>query len=107
MGDIDLTHYVRIFRKWLWLIGASVLVAVLGTYLASFTVVPTYQTSLTLLVGEGTANPTLSLDEITTSQRIADAYAGMVRRQPVLEAAGKALGLPDSWRDLQNRVTVV
>ena len=104
MADVDLRRHAAILRKWLWLIALCTALAAGASYHASQSVPPTYRTSLTLMVGESVASPRASLDDVSASQQLAAIYARMVRRQPILEATVKALGLNADWRELQERV---
>ena len=107
MSYVDLRRYLLIAWKWLWLIAICTAIAAGGSYYASKSMLATYRASITLLVGEDTTNPNVRPDEVSTSQRLADAYAGMVRRQPVMAGTVEALGLQMSWRELQDQVLSV
>lgn len=107
MVDVDFTRLTRIALKWLWLIFLAVAVAAGTSYFASESMQPTYRTSVTLMVGDHSANPNVSPDEISTSQRLADGYAVMAQRQPILDATVKALGLQTSWWELRERVVAL
>jgi capsular exopolysaccharide synthesis family protein len=76
------------------------------SYAVTQTMPRTYVTSTTLMVGESSATPNLSPNDQTTSQRIAAVYAGVVRRQPILQATIDTLQLPYSWQELRDRVLV-
>lgn len=104
MVDMELGRLLRMVWKWLWLIVVAVGIAAAASYYASQSMEPMYRTSLTLMVGGDIANPNLRVDELTTSQRLAEGYAAMAQRQPVLEATIKALGLETSWTELRDRV---
>ena len=106
VADVDLARYVRIFWKWSWLIILSVGIAAGSGYLATRSMAPSYTTSFTIMVGEDASNPNLTIDQVNTSQRLADAYAAAVRRQPVLEGTVDSLLLQTTWQELQSRVLV-
>ncbi len=107
MSDVDLTRYARILRRWLRLIILAVAIAAGASYAVSMSMPKMYLSSVTLLVGEETTSARVSFDDISVSQRAAAVYAGMARRQPVLQSTVDALRLPFSWRELQSRVVVV
>jgi capsular exopolysaccharide synthesis family protein len=103
-ADVDVGHFLRIIRKWLWLVVLCVGMAAAASYEVTKQLTPTYRTSLTLMVGAEDSNPNVSSDELAYTQRLAFSYAALAGRQPVLEATVAALGLPGTWRDLQARV---
>ena len=107
MSEVDVGRYFQILPKWLWLIIISVAIAAGGSYYASQSMPATYRTSMTLMVGEDTANPNVKPDEMFTSQRLAQAYTAMVRRQPVLEATIESLGLQTTWLALRDQVIAI
>ena len=104
MVDVEIGRLLRIAWKWLWLIVIAVGIAAAASYYASQSMEPMYRTSITLMVGGDIANPILRGDELSTSQRLAEGYAAMAQRQPVLEATVKALGLKITWPELRGRV---
>jgi len=106
MPDANLNRYAAAVWKWLWLIVICTAAAGYVGYRATQSLPPTYRTYTTLMVGDITANPGVSTDDLTMSQRLVTIYAGMILRQPVLDAAVKSLGLPTDWQELQDRVLV-
>jgi Mrp family chromosome partitioning ATPase/capsular polysaccharide biosynthesis protein len=106
MTDVDLARYLRVVRKWSWLIVLATVGAAVCGYWATQSMPRIYRTSTTLMVGEVTSSPSVTADEFGFTQRAANAYAALVRRQGVLEPTVKALGLPTDWRELQGRVLV-
>jgi Mrp family chromosome partitioning ATPase/capsular polysaccharide biosynthesis protein len=83
------------------LIGAGV------SYLAARSMPRTYLSSVTLIVGDEAFGARVNIEDITTSQRMAAVYAGMVMRQPVMEATIQTLGLATTWHELQTRVLAI
>jgi polysaccharide biosynthesis transport protein len=102
--DLDLGNYLRVVRKWWWLILACVALAGGISYWVSQSMPSAYRASATLMVGDRQISPNVTMDKITTSQRLAAIYADMARREPVLQAAVDALGLRTSWWELRDRV---
>lgn len=107
MPDLDLSRYLRALVRWWCLIVTTTLVAAIAAYVGSQFAIPTYRTSITLMVGEEQANPNATPDQAMLSQRLAAQYVEMARRQPVLEATVKAVALGIDWRELRERVLVV
>jgi len=107
VSDLDLTRYARVIRRWLWLIIMAVGVAAGASYGASMLMPKIYLSSITLLVGEETTNPKVNPEDIGVSQRAAATFAGLAKRQPVLQSTVDALRLPFNWRELQTHVVVV
>ena len=89
-----LEQYFAVVKKWLWLILASMLVATVSSYQAVSRVPRIYQSTTTVMIGQSLqqANPTNQ--DFYISQQLAQTYAHMVSRRPVLQTAAEALGLP-------------
>lgn len=101
---IELSQYFKIVWKWWWLIVLSTGIAAVGSYVASQQQPRIYQTTTTLMVGQviQKANPTGS--DFITVQQLAESYAQMANRQPILQATVEGLGLNMSWQQLKRRV---
>jgi len=71
-----------------------VLVATVSSYVSTMRVPRIYQATTTVMVGTSLqkANPTNQ--DLYISEQLAQTYAGMVRRRPILQGAANALGLP-------------
>jgi capsular exopolysaccharide synthesis family protein len=102
---MELRQYLSVVRKWWWLILLSVVVAASASYLATKTVAKTYLSRATLIVGQALLNPNPSASEFSVGSALAQSYADLARRQPVLNGALETLGLPWDWSALQNMVT--
>ncbi|MFL7809112.1 MAG: Wzz/FepE/Etk N-terminal domain-containing protein, partial [Anaerolineae bacterium] len=91
---MELAQYWSVVRRWWWLIVASVLVATVSSYVSTMRVPRIYQATTTVMVGTSLqkANPTNQ--DLYISEQLAQTYAGMVRRRPILQGAANALGLP-------------
>lgn len=91
---MELAAYLRIFRRWLWLI---ILLALLGggiSFVVARTQAPMYQASTTIQIGSSRSlsNPATSL--LSTEVQLAQTYAVLARTFPVIEGTVKALNLP-------------
>ena len=90
---VELREYFFIIKKWLWLIILSMLLAG-GTAFAvsKWMVSPIYQASTTLLITQSSNPTTFSYQDILSSQRVAQTYAELLQKRPVLEETLKRLG---------------
>lgn len=102
---MELRQYINIITKWLWLILLSVGIAATASYLASRAATPLYQTKTTLLVGQGTQNLNLSSYDLYIGQQLAQTYAELVKREPVLKGVVESLGLKRNWTTLAGQVS--
>ena len=101
---MDITKYLKRILRWWWLIALSTIIAAGMSYFVTQQQPKIYQSVTTLLVGQviQQANPTGS--DFFTTEQLAESYAQMAVRQPVLQAAVEALDLPFSWKALDGRV---
>jgi polysaccharide biosynthesis transport protein len=107
MADVDLAKYLGIVWKWLWVIALSTLLAGVVSSNVTDRLPPIYRASATLMVGEAVTNPTLSPDDVALAERVADSYAELIQRQPILDATSRALGLSEGWLELKKNVLTV
>jgi non-specific protein-tyrosine kinase len=91
---MDLKRYLSAIRKWWWLLVASTLVATVSGYYAVSRMPRIYQATTSLMVGQSLneANPTNQ--DLYISGQLAQTYREIVTRQPILQGAAEALGLP-------------
>lgn len=103
---MDITQYLKRVMRWWWLFLLSTVIAGSISYYASSQLPRVYQTSATLLVGQviQKANPTGQ--DFYTIEQLAESYAQIGVRQPVLQATIDGLGLKMSWQALRSRVHV-
>jgi capsular exopolysaccharide synthesis family protein len=90
---MGLEQVFAVIRKWLWLIVASVLVATVFGYLGTLQMPRIYQATTTVMVGQVLGQPDPSAQDLYLSQQLAQTYADMVRRRPILEGVAEALAL--------------
>ncbi|HRE49076.1 MAG TPA: hypothetical protein PLD47_15215 [Aggregatilineales bacterium] len=100
---MELAVYLRLFRRWLWLILIGVVLGVGIRWLTMRAATPLYQAATTIRIGSSgaLANPGSSL--ITTEFQLAQTYAVLAKTYPVLEATVNTLKLPipaEKLRDL-------
>ncbi len=102
---MELRQYFNILWKWAWLIVLAVLIAASASYLASRAATPLYSTKTTLLVGPGTQNVNLSTYDFYLGQQLAQTYAQLARREPVVKGVIQSLGLKRSWGSLAGQIS--
>ncbi len=102
---MELRHYVTVLLKWWWLIVASVLVASVSSYLGTRAVPTSYISRATLMVGQALQDPNPNYSEFYTGQVLAQNYADLARREPVLQGVLDSLGLSWHWTALQGMVS--
>jgi|SRR3990172_3501484 len=105
MNDfVELRRYITIVIRWWWLIILAVAAASTIGYEVSRRQPRVYQASTTVIVGQSIqiANP--DTRDIQASQLVAQTYADIVRRQPVLQGAVERLNLNETWQALRQRV---
>lgn len=107
MNDsIDLRQYIHLALKWWWLIALLALAGAASAYGFSRQQSPVYQATATIMVGQSIQATQLDTRDIYISQQLAQTYANIARRQPVLQSVVDALQLPDNWQTLRSRVTI-
>jgi succinoglycan biosynthesis transport protein ExoP len=103
---MELREYLALIRKWWWLIVLCTVLAAGASLMVSRSTPPTYQASTTLIVGQIIQDPNPNTQDMSTSERLAQTYAEMVRRQPILQATVEALDLGVGWKALREQVSV-
>jgi Mrp family chromosome partitioning ATPase/capsular polysaccharide biosynthesis protein len=91
---MELAAYLRVLRRWFWLIGLASVIFGSASFVVGRTQPPRYQASATIQVGSflSLANPNTGL--IQVGQQLAQNYAAIVTTYPVLEATVNKLQLP-------------
>jgi non-specific protein-tyrosine kinase len=107
MSDfVELRKVVTRIVKWWWLIIlVTVVMAGIG-YAVSQKQTRVYEATTTVMVGQFIQATELDRTDIQTSELLAQTYADLVRRQPVLQNVVDTLDLSDSWSVLRGRVSV-
>ena len=103
-GTFDLREYFDLARKWLWLFALSTAVAAVGAWLATLGMPRQYAKQTTLLVGRAAESANPDFQEIYLTQNLAQLYASMATRQPVMQRAVETLGWQISWQALRGLV---
>jgi succinoglycan biosynthesis transport protein ExoP len=90
---MELREYWNIFKRWWWLMVACVVVAGGSSYVGTRGMPRIYQATTTVIVGQTLQQANPSAGDLYISQQLAQTYAQMVQRQPILSGAAQALGL--------------
>jgi succinoglycan biosynthesis transport protein ExoP len=90
--ELELRQYLRIARKWWWLVVVSTLVAAGVGFQVSAMLPPVYRASTSLLVrAEGLGDGDYSA--VLASEHLAVTYTELLTKRPVIEVAARNLGL--------------
>ncbi len=103
---MELREYLQVLRKWWWLITLSTAVAGIGSWWIVKDQPPVYQTSTTLMIGRALEEVDPNYTDFYTSERLAQTYSELVRRERILRATAAALGYEEQWRSLRSQVGV-
>jgi non-specific protein-tyrosine kinase len=90
---MELHDYWKIAKKWWWLAVACVLISSVSSYLGTLEMPRIYRATTTVIVGQTLSQADPNSQDIWISQQLAQTYAEMVKRQPILKGAAEALGL--------------
>jgi capsular exopolysaccharide synthesis family protein len=101
---MEFKHYLNLVWKWSWLVILAVVVAGVASYLSSKSTTPLYRTKTTVMVGRAIENPDPNARDFTTGQQLAQTYAQLAVREPVLRATIERLELRMSVQALASRV---
>jgi capsular exopolysaccharide synthesis family protein len=91
---MEIRQYFTIIKKWWWLILASTLVASAASYYAVSRMPKIYQAGTTVIVGQSLQQANPNDSDLWISQQLAQTYQDLASRQPILQGAADALGLP-------------
>ena len=106
---MELRQYWELFRKWLWLILLTTVIAAVAAYFFSSRQTPIYRASTRLLVSQSVSNSaSLQYADILAAERLSSTYAQMLTARPLLEAAITEAGLEGvvEPKELANAVSV-
>lgn len=103
---VELRKVIDIMLRWLWLLALVTVVSAATGYAVSQRQPSVYEATTTVMVGEFIQATELSRTDLLTSEVLAQTYADMALRQPVLQAVVDTLDLPYSWRILRKQIQV-
>jgi non-specific protein-tyrosine kinase len=102
--ELELSQYFKGILRWWWLILLCTVIAAAGSYYFSSQQPRIYQTATTLMVGQVLQEENPTGADFQNAQMLAESYAQMAVRQPVLQAAVDSLGLNMGWQQLRGSV---
>lgn len=102
----ELRKYLRAVLSWWWLIVLITAAATTASYIVSSRQPRVYQATTTVIVGQSIQVNDPTTQDIDTSRRLAQTYALIIRRQPIMRAVVDSLNLDKSWRELRSQTTV-
>lgn len=107
MNDfVELRRYIIvIFRRW-WVFVLAVLITAAIGYTITQRQPRTYKATATIMVGQPIQATNLSELDFKTGEQLAQTYAEIALRQPVLQGVVTALDLNDSWQTLRKQVGI-
>ncbi|MCP4416276.1 MAG: polysaccharide biosynthesis tyrosine autokinase [Chloroflexi bacterium] len=106
MSDfVELRHYaVIIFKRWWVLLLVLIFTLAIG-YGITQQQEPVYKATTSILVGQSLQTTNVSTQDFRTSEELAQTYAALAQRQPVLQGAVETLGLNMRWQQLKGAVS--
>jgi len=93
---MELVAYIRLFRKWFWLLFLGAFLAGGAAFLIRSRQPDSYTASVTIQVGSSLDTPNPQLGELNTGAQLAQTYAVLSRSRSVLEQAVEAREFPFS-----------
>jgi capsular exopolysaccharide synthesis family protein len=103
---MELTRYVRLLRRRLWMIVACPIVAALAAGIVSFMLPPVYEAHTALLVWPSNIGPSDANVASLSPDQIAKTYASLLKQPPLLEAVARDLGLNIRPEEMAGMITV-
>ncbi len=104
--EMELIQYIRLFRKWAWLI---IIAALLGGgvgYLVTSRRPPVYQTHSMVSIGGFISSPNPTSTDIRIGEDLAQTYVALAETQDFLETTIEANGFPVSSDELNDALNV-
>ncbi|MBN2304983.1 MAG: hypothetical protein JXQ72_10920 [Anaerolineae bacterium] len=102
---MELKQYIRLFRKWAWLIGLAALVGGSLAFFARRGQADIYQAQTKILIGNFIASPNPEPLDIGTGAELAKTYTELAHMRPILLGTIDALGLDMSPSSLRGSFT--
>ena len=102
--SIDLRQYLALFSHWWWLIALATVLAAAAAYFYSNHITRIYQASTTLLINQAPNNQYASYDTLLTNELLAQTYAQMITKRPVMEKTIQRLGAQMTPEELSGMI---
>lgn len=102
---MEVTYYLRLLRRWLWLILLAVVIGGGIAFIINTRRPPEYEAQTTVAIGRFIEAPNPNAADIRTGIDLAQTYAQLVRTYDVLQGVITSLDLSMTADDLQERVS--
>ncbi len=102
---MELRQYLKILRKWLWLIVLVAVVAGVASYYTTNQLPRLYQATAKVMVGESFQKTNPTQGDIATGSVLAETYIQLVDTSAVLNGVRQELGLQSSVDELRSAVS--
>ena len=103
---MELTQYLRLLKRWFWLILLLAIVAGGVSYVLNMNQPLVYQASATIAIGRFIDSPNPNSGEIRTGMDLAQTYAQLIKTYDVLQGTIDALDLPMGSNQLERLTSV-
>jgi capsular exopolysaccharide synthesis family protein len=104
---VELRQFLKLLRRWAWVVAVNMIIAATAAYLVSQRVTPTYQASSLMLVNQAPINSAgLDFNTVRSNESLAKTYAQLFLTRPVLETVIAKLKLDTTPGRLVNAMTV-
>lgn len=91
---MELIQYIRLFRKWFWLILLATFIAGSVSFIVTSGRPPVYEASTTIAIGQFIQSPNPNSSDITVGINLAQTYSKLVTTYDVLQGTIDTLNLP-------------
>lgn len=102
---MELMQYIKLFRRWFWLIALGGFLAGGAAYLQTSRQIDLYQAETTLSVGTSIQTQNPGANDIYTGQELAQNYVVLARKNVVLQGAIETYDLPISVSGLRGALS--
>lgn len=99
-------HYLRIARRWLWLLVLATLFTGAVGYVIAKQQSHSYSASTRVIIGPGLESPDPNLEELRTAGMLMQTYAELITTRPILESVIGSLGLQTTADRLAKSVSL-
>ena len=103
---MELVRYLRLLRRWLWLLVAGLVIGGGSAFAISQLMTPVYRASATLLVNQTQTPGVIAYNDILTSERLTKTYSELITKRPVLEQVVNDLSLNTDADELASMIDV-
>jgi capsular exopolysaccharide synthesis family protein len=105
---MEIRRYLDMFKRWIWLVILSIIVAGAAAYFISSSMTPIYRASSRYLIDEapGSNSSANEYSQLLTEQILAQTYVEIATTRPILEETIIRLGLPFSPTGLGSMISV-